>query len=372
MKKFLLLFILLCFVLFISGCGKQPAGKTAANISSDTSASAEERKKNAEKDNVKVFDVQTEQVIPGKLNDYVQVVGATFPDIKMNLSSFSGGLVEKLYFDAGSFIHKGDTIAEIDLQLLIIQLNKFMAQFEDVKNRYEKDKKLLESNAIAKNKFIETKSKYETMLQEIEQIKVYIDRAIIKAPFDGYITQKFVEMGEIIPQGKAICSLTKMDRLRVKFELPSKDIGFFSEGMTSVLITFDAYPKDRKISKINTISREINTLNLTYEAEAFIENQDYKYKAGLLTRVQVMKQSNSNTVVLPKDAVLDYEDGHKVFVLNVDGKTVSLRKIQIGATEGDKIQVTKGLEFGENVIVSGQKELYEGAKVRIFDSRANN
>ncbi|HPG29639.1 MAG TPA: efflux RND transporter periplasmic adaptor subunit [bacterium] len=314
----------------------------------------------------KIYNVRVSTVEPQNIKDFIQVTGATFPDKRVNLASFSGGLVEKIYFDEGQYVNEGDTVAEIDLQLYYIKLNKFLAEFENVKANYEKDNQLYQSKAIPKIKFIESKSKYESMIQDIEQIKVYIDRAIIKAPYSGFIVKKFVEPGEIIPQGQTVFTLNKMDVLRVKFELPSKDIGFFKENQTNLIISFDAYPEDVIYGKINVISKDIISQNMTYEAETLIQNKNYKYKAGLLTRVKVLKQSIANNVVITKNAVIDYEDGSKVFVLN-DSGTVSLRNVKLGAMENDKVQIIEGLDLNEKIVVEGQKDLYDSAKVKVVE-----
>lgn len=161
------------------------------------------------------------------LNDFINLVGISLPEKKINLSSFNGGLVEKLYFEEGDFVRKGDTLAEIDLKLYLVKLKKFFAEFENVKVNYEKDKSLFEQRAITKINYIASQTKYESMKQDIEHIKIIVDRAIIKSPVEGYIIKQAVEENEILAPGQLIYTLNKMDILKIKFELPERDIRFF-------------------------------------------------------------------------------------------------------------------------------------------------
>ncbi|MBP7652836.1 efflux RND transporter periplasmic adaptor subunit [Candidatus Dependentiae bacterium] len=357
MLKNILLFMLAVF--YLINCAKKSDNKSEKQIANSDSQPVLHQEE-------KIYNVKVASVAPQNIKDFIQVTGTTFPDKKINLASFSGGLVEKIYFDEGQYVNQGDTVAEIDLQLHLIKLNKFLAEFENVKANFEKDNLLFQSKAIPKIKFIESKSKYESMLQDIEQIKVYIDRAILRAPYSGFIIKKFVEQGEIIPQGQTVFTLNKMDLMKVKFELPSKDIGFFKENQTNVILNFDAYPDDIIYAKINNISKDVISQNMTYEAETIIQNKSYKYKTGLLTRVKVLKQSLANNIVILKDAVIDYEDGSKVFVYNENG-TVSLRKVTIGAMENDKVQIIEGLDLNEKIVVEGQKDLFDSAKVKVVN-----
>ncbi len=359
MQKFKITFILFAITALFISCSKNSAkqendASVKKNISKNTDAQ-------------KIYPIKILELKPEKINDYLQVVGITSPDIKINLSSFSGGLVEKMYYNEGAFVNKGDTLAEVDLQLQLIRLKKFMAEFQDVKSSYEKDKKLYESNALPQTKFISSKSRYESMLQDIEQIKVLIDRAIIKAPFDAFVIKKNAEVGEIVPAGYTLYILNKMDKLKIHFELPANDIGYFKENQTELTINLDAYPDDIIKAKIKKIAKEVNPKNLTYEAEAEIENRNYKYKSGLLGKVKILKQSLNNAVVLPKDAVINFEDGGRVYVYNKETNSVSQRKVKLAVSENDKIQIIDGLKFGEYVVIAGQYELYENAPVKVVE-----
>ncbi|HON56275.1 MAG TPA: efflux RND transporter periplasmic adaptor subunit, partial [bacterium] len=119
MQKFKITFILFAITALFISCSKNSAkqendASVKKNISKNTDAQ-------------KIYPIKILELKPEKINDYLQVVGITSPDIKINLSSFSGGLVEKMYYNEGAFVNKGDTLAEVDLQLQLIRLKKFMA-----------------------------------------------------------------------------------------------------------------------------------------------------------------------------------------------------------------------------------------------------
>ncbi|HOK41098.1 MAG TPA: efflux RND transporter periplasmic adaptor subunit [bacterium] len=299
-----------------------------------------------------------------ELNDFYNTVGILFPQQKIKISSFNGGIVEKLYFEEGSFVKQNSVLAEIDLKLNQLRLEKLLIEFENVKAIYEKDKILYEKKAIPKLTFINSQSRYESLKNDIEQTKILIDRAIIKAPVEGFIITKNVEENEFVQPGQVICTINKMDYLKIKFEIPEREIKYFKEGKTEIIVSIDAFPYDEPIiTKITNISKEINYQNLSYEAEAEIKNPEYKYKSGLLCRLKILKQKIFDSIVLPKDAVLDFEDGNNVFV--IEEGIAKLKVVQSGVSEGAFIQIISGIREGEEVVVEGQHNLFDGELVKI-------
>lgn len=297
------------------------------------------------------------------ITDYLNTVGITQPDKRITLKTFNGGLIENLLYDYNDYVKEGDTVAKIDLNLFTVQLKKFLAEFEIVQRNYMNDKRLFETKAIPEITYKTSKNRFEAMQQDLEQTKIYVDRAILKAPWNGFITQRHVEEQELTAPMTPIYTIAKLDKLKVIFELPERFIRYFKDNETNVYITFDAYPDVEIETVINKISKDLNYNNMTYEAEANIDNPDYIYRSGLLSRIKVLKNRVENTIVVPSDAVLDFEDGSKVFI--VENGAAVLKNVKTGIAENDKIQILSGLNIGEEVIIDGQHIIFHGDKVEV-------
>lgn len=315
----------------------------------------------------RIFQVSVMVAEEKTINDYIYTVGMTQPDKRLTLKSFNGGLLEKLYYDFNDYVKAGDTVALVDLQLNLIQLNKFLAEFEIVQRDYLNDKRLYERNAIPEINYQRSKNRFEAMQQDLEQIKVYVDRAVIKAPWNGFILEKHAEENELSSPMQPIYTMAKMDKLKVYYELPERFINYFKENTTKVEITFDAYPDIKIESIINNISRDINYQNMTYNAETIINNQNYRIRSGQLARVKILKQEITNSISIPSNAVLDFEDGSKIYV--VENNKAVLRDVTTGVREQDCIQITSGLEVGETVIIDGQHILFHGDSVEVVETK---
>ena len=191
--------------------------------------------------------------------------------------------------------------------------------------------------------------------------------AEIRAPFDGYVEKRLVNLGELVKAQMPVMAIVRLDPLKVIAEIPEKMAPWISDGRP-VELRVDAY-RDRTFSgKVTRISPAVNTATRAFPFEAIVPNADAVLKPGTFARVHVESGKVDEVLTLPY-AALQYRYGvNRVFV--VQGDRLAVRELQVGERLGDRIEVTSGVKAGERVAMTDVESLADGALVTVTDAAA--
>jgi len=184
----------------------------------------------------------------------------------------------------------------------------------------------------------------------------------IRAPFDGFVQKRFVNMGELVKTQMPVMAIVQLDPLKVTAEIPEKMAPWINAGQV-VDLKVDAY-QDRKFTgKVSRISPAVNTATRAFPFEALVPNKDAVLKPGTFARVHIESGKVDSVLTVPY-AALQYRYGvNRVFVVN--GDKLALRELFVGQRVGARIEVTSGVKAGERVALTDVDSLADGAAVSV-------
>lgn len=276
--------------------------------------------------------------------------------------SVSSGNVQRLLFELGDNVRQGQTLAVIDTRLLEIDLQKSESNVLKLKRDVQTYTELLEGNAATREKVDDIRQEYDDALNQSRQLRRQIADASIKAPTDGIIGTKPVEEGMFVSAGTEIASIVNLSRLKVQVYLTEAEVYQVTMGQ-EVKLTTEVYPGKTFTGAITFISPQANQA-YNYQVEIAVDNdKGSPLRSGTFVSADFSKQTSQEILLIPRQALNASIQDASVYVVE-EGKAV-LRNIKVGGEYGGNIQVTEGLEAGEQVITSGQINLKDGALINV-------
>jgi RND family efflux transporter MFP subunit len=297
----------------------------------------------------------------------------------------ANGYLKKWYVDIGAQVKKGELLAEIETPELDQQLRQVRADLVTAEANAKlaaitavRTEDLLKSNsvstqerdnaagALAADKAIVTsRQAYVARLEELQSYeKIY-------APFDGVITARNTDIGDLISAGAGtrnseLFHMQATGILRIYVAVPEVYAPQIHVG-AKPSITLDEYPGQSFQGTLVRTDKAINPLSRTLLAEVDIDNADGKILPGAYTFVHFALPSHLGSVTIPSNTLLFRSEGLRVGVVR-DGK-VDLLPIKIGRDYGDRVEVVSGLKSTDQVIVNPSDSLVSGVRVRIHVSK---
>jgi RND family efflux transporter MFP subunit len=184
----------------------------------------------------------------------------------------------------------------------------------------------------------------------------------IRAPFDGYVERRLVNLGELVKSQMPVMAVVRLDPLKVVAEIPEKMAPWITGGRP-VELHVDAFRDRTFTGKVTRISPAVNTGTRAFPFEALVPNTDAVLKPGTFARVHVESGKVDDVLTLPY-AALQYRYGvNRVFVVN--GDRLAMRELQVGERLGDRIEIVSGVKEGEQVAVTDVDTLADGTLVSI-------
>ena len=184
----------------------------------------------------------------------------------------------------------------------------------------------------------------------------------IRAPFDGYVEKRLVNLGELVKSQMPVMSVVRVDPLKVIAEIPEKMAPWIKDGQP-VQLHVDAYPDRTFIGKVSRISPAVNTATRAFPFEALVPNKDALLKPGTFARVHIESGKIDNVLTLPY-STMQYRYGvNRVFV--VDGDNLAARELKVGDRLGDRIEIISGVKAGDRVAATDVDKLADGLKVSV-------
>jgi len=292
------------------------------------------------------------------------------------------GYLKRWLVDIGTSVHEGQLLAEIDTPEIDQQLSQAQAVMKQTEadlvlaqTSADRWKKLLKDNAVSQQEADEKAADLEVKKADLAAAEASVRRLEqlqsfqkIYAPFDGVITARMAEVGNLInagstTQGRELFQIAQTRTLRVFVNVPEVYSSYTVPGI-SAQIEMATAPGQEITGKLVRTSRAIDPVNHTLLAEIEIPNEDGKLLPGGYAQVHFSITMDHPPLDIPANTLIFRSKGPQVGVVDQNG-TVHLMDIQIGRDFGNKLEVLQGLDEASSVILNPSDSLTEGTKVQV-------
>ncbi|MGB8398797.1 efflux RND transporter periplasmic adaptor subunit [Bradyrhizobium sp.] len=289
---------------------------------------------------------------------------------QVNVTSDVNGRITDIMFTAGASVKAGTPLLQLFDGPDQGDLASFKAQATMAQLSLERAKQLAARQFGPQATVDQAQSAYDQANAGIAKTEAIISQKLVRAPFDGELGVRKVEVGQYLTAGTQIVSLTDLSMLYANFTVTEKDSAQLKVGQT-VRVAVDAYPGRTFEGKITTIEPQIATDTRNIRVQATIANPDHILKPGMFATTTVVLPDRPPVVTVPETAV-DYTlYGDSVYLITekeADGKTsltVTRTFVQTGSRIEGRAEILKGLKPGDRVVAVGQLKLQPGAAVTI-------
>ncbi len=300
----------------------------------------------------------------------LEAVGSVHAVNGVEVSPQVAGTVTAIDFKQGEDVKKGAVLLRLYADDDIAKLRSLKVAAELAKTTYERDKKQFEVKAVSQQTLDTDAANLKQAIANIAEQQALVDKKTIRAPFDGHLGIRAVDLGQYLSPGTAIISLQSLDPIYVDFFMPQKQLGEIKVGQQITAKT-DTFPGETFTGKITVINPEVDTTTLNVRVRAKLENPHHKLLPGMYASVDIASGNPQRYITLPQTAVTYNPYGDIVYLVQAQGagekgKPALIAKqvfVTTGATRGDQVAVTKGIKEGDTVVTAGQIKLRNGSPV---------
>lgn len=358
MKKYIFLLTLITVSLFLTSCGNEDK-KTIT-------------------DNTPAIAVKVNQIEANTNSPFLSVSGKIQATNSADLSTRMMGYVNKVYVNVGDNVSKGQLLVSInntDLQAKKAQVNagitEATAAFNNAQKDYNRFKSLFANNSASQKELDDITANYDmakARLEAANQMKNEINAQFaysnITAPFNGTITSKNIEAGDMANPGIPLISIETPGNFEVTAMVPETEISAIKKGITvTVLVKSINQTLKGTVAEVSTSAKNTGG---QYLVKIHLDKTDVPILSGMFTTVQfpVERQFKTTMVLITAEALVTNGQLSGVYTVS-QNNTALLRWLRLGRTFGNQVEVLSGLNAQEAYIISAEGKLFNGAKVKI-------
>ena len=312
----------------------------------------------------------------------ITATGTIEPVTKVDVGTQVSGIIDKIYVDYNSEVHKGQVIAELDKTNLLSELASAKSNLTNAQSNlnyqssnYNRYKTLYDKGLVSANDYENARLSYEQAQQQVAvqqqnvtKAQTNLGYATILSPIDGVVLSREVEEGQTVASAMTTPTLfiiaQDLTDMRVIADIDEADIGGVREGQ-HVVFTVDAYPDDTFDGTVTQVRQQATTESnvVTYEVVIAAPNESLKLKPGLTASVSIFTLEKNGVLAVPSKAlrftpneailtpdqkIEDCEGTSKVWTF--DGTTFRAHPVQIGTTNGTLTEIISGIEAGTELV----------------------
>jgi membrane fusion protein (multidrug efflux system) len=323
--------------------------------------------------------VTTTKVVSQPWQGLRSAVGSLVAVRGVTLGAELPGLVKEITFESGSAVRKGATLVRLDTSAEEAQLAAAKADAALAKLTLDRTKELRQAGSGTQAELDAAEARAKAATAQAAALEATIAKKTIRAPFDGRISIRQVELGQILPAGAPIASLQSVSPIHVDFWLPQQALADVKAGQ-KVEVRVDIFPGETWRGAVTTVNPEVDPATRNVRVRATVENPDGRLRPGMFASVYVLSGAPRETMVVPATAVLYAPYGDSVYVLvekkgeggAKDALVAQQRLVRLGERRGDFVAVEAGLKAGETIVSSGAFKLRNGTAVAVNEALAPN
>lgn len=280
------------------------------------------------------------------------------------------GVVESISFDSGVAVREGQVLVRLDTRQERAQLTAAESQLNLARLNLDRARGLAEEGIVARADYDRVSAEHAQAAARVGEIRATIDRKQIRAPFSGILGIRQVDLGEYLSAGDPIVPLQAVDPLYVNFAVPQQDVPRLRVG-SAVKVTAEGLGEEFT-GRITALDSVVDPSTRNVQVQATLPNQKGRLRPGMFVDTHVVLGATTTVISVPASAISYAPYGDSVFVVGEleDPKGAKYRGVKqqfvkLGASRGDQVAVTSGLQAGQEIVTSGAFKLRNGAAVRV-------
>jgi membrane fusion protein (multidrug efflux system) len=292
-----------------------------------------------------------------------------------DLSLEVAGIVDQIQFKSGDDVKAGTPLLTLRAEDDIAKLHSLEAMADLARITYERDQKQFKVEAVSQQTLDSDLANLKNDVALAEQQRAIVQKKIVKAPFDGRLGIRQVDIGQYLNAGTTIVTLQALDPIFVDFTLPQQNLAQLKLGQ-KVKAAIDAFPGQDFTGELIAIDPKVDTDTRNLQIRAAFKNADHKLLPGMFVTAIIDTGTPQQSITLPASAITYNAYGSTVFLVEDKGKDdkgqplLQVRQtfVTTGDTRGDQVSVLKGVKAGDQVVIAGQVKLRNGSPVVVNNS----
>jgi len=289
----------------------------------------------------------------------VEVTGQVTPIYQAVLSSRIQGTIDKLFVREGTQVVKGQILVQLDSRDLQAELSRAKAEVDNAKAQLDRMNTLYGQDAVSKQEMENATRAYKVAEANRKAVLARLSYTAVKAPFDGVITEKKVEAGELASPGQPLLKMEDPRQLRLEATVAEGDLQSIARG-DKIPVLIDALGARPLTGTVSQILPAGDPQTHTFTAKVDLPPAP-GLKSGMFGRFQLDKGA-SQTLVAPESSVIARGELTSVFIVGADHIS-RLRWVKIGRRFDGQVEILSGVNAGEQVLLEGARGV-DGAAVQ--------
>lgn len=313
--------------------------------------------------NVRVLNLERESVA-----EFFEISGPVAPVRGTDLSAQESGPVVAIPVGKGEAVAKGKIVLELERDILKAELEAARASLSLEAYNVDKVAQLHEAGKVSRIELLTAQSNHAAAKSRADILQERYDRAGIRAPFDGVVTDRYVELGQLVLMGQPVARILDPYTLKLEAYLTDSQVQWVTVGEKATI----KLGGDRDVARgaVTWVGFEADRQTGKFKVEIEIPNPELKYHSGVIGRARLEKNLVTDVVAIPRDAVLPGRVGPTAFV--VENDRAVLRRLELGADQGVMVVVREGLAPGDQLVVRGHRDLRDGSLVKITETATSS
>ncbi len=296
----------------------------------------------------------------------VEVTGQVVPIFQAVLSSRIQGTIDQLLVREGASVVKGQTLIQLDNRDVEADLARVSAEVENAKAQLDRMETLYRQDAVSKQEMENATRAYKVAEASRKAVLAQLSYTVVKAPFDGVITEKMVEAGELASPGQPLLKMENPRRLRLEATVAEGDLKSVSRG-DKIPVIIDALNGRALAGIVGQILPAGDPQTHTFTVKVDLPSAP-GLKTGMFGRLQLDK-GTSRTILVPETAVVERGELTSVFAVGSD-RIARLRWVKTGRRLDNQVEILSGVNVGESVLLDAARGI-DGAAVTIVETVAS-
>jgi RND family efflux transporter MFP subunit len=263
--------------------------------------------------------------------------------------------VEKVLVNVGDFVKKDQVLVTFPMDSPSAKYFQAKVAYENARTAFERIDNLYNKGGISLQDRDNAKARFEVAKADWDTVRQMIQ---VKAPISGYISKIHVSETDNVDKEMPLVTVSNTERMKAIIWVTEGEIFTVREGMPATA----SWLGNQTEGKVVQVDTAMNMMNKAFRALVEFANPDNRLKAGTTVEVRITTSNNPNAIVTERKNVLKEQDNYFVYV--VKEGIAEKRQVSLGKQQGLEVEITTGLNPGDELVVEGQMLLENGSKIK--------